>query len=221
MKDNFIFHTEYMEQIELLNMEQRGVLLTALICYQSQEDLPVMDAETRMCFAFIKARINKENEAYEEKCRKNAENGSLGGRPKKADGIKKNRTVLKETERFIEKPKKADIDIDNDIDNKEKVLPNGNTKKKAPQKFIPPTVEEVKNYANEKGYVNFSADRFCDFYESNGWMVGRNKMKDWKAAVRGWNARDRLDNKKSHATKFSNFEQRTDSLDELMRKGLL
>lgn len=52
-------------------------------------------------------------------------------------------------------------------------------------RFIPPTVEEVKEYCWER-MNNVDAQRFVDFYESKGWMVGKNKMKDWKAAVRNW-----------------------------------
>ena len=51
--------------------------------------------------------------------------------------------------------------------------------------FSPPTVEEVKKYIAERG-SKVDAERFVDFYTANGWMVGKNKMKDWKAAVRTW-----------------------------------
>ena len=51
--------------------------------------------------------------------------------------------------------------------------------------FVPPTLEEVNAYVSEKGYI-VDADRFVDYYTSNGWMVGKNKMKDWQAAVRSW-----------------------------------
>lgn len=53
------------------------------------------------------------------------------------------------------------------------------------KKFVKPTVEEVKEYCKSKGY-DINAEHFVDYYESNGWCVGRNKMKDWKAAVRTW-----------------------------------
>lgn len=57
------------------------------------------------------------------------------------------------------------------------------------QKFIPPTVEEVKAYCTErKNHVD--AERFVDFYASKGWIVGKTKMKDWKACVRTWEKRD-------------------------------
>ena len=51
--------------------------------------------------------------------------------------------------------------------------------------FVPPTVEEVQAYITEKGY-HISAEKFVDYYTANGWMVGKTKMKDWKAAVRNW-----------------------------------
>lgn len=56
---------------------------------------------------------------------------------------------------------------------------------KSSKRFIPPTLEEVKAYCRERKN-NVDADRFIDYYTSNGWQVGKNKMKDWKAAVRTW-----------------------------------
>lgn len=56
--------------------------------------------------------------------------------------------------------------------------------------FGPPTVEEVQAYCTERGN-SVDAEAFIDFYESKGWMIGKNKMKDWKAAVRTWEQSDR------------------------------
>lgn len=57
---------------------------------------------------------------------------------------------------------------------------------KAHKRFCPPTIEEVKAYVLESGYKDVDAERFFDFYASKGWFVGKNKMKDWRAAVRNW-----------------------------------
>lgn len=54
--------------------------------------------------------------------------------------------------------------------------------------FKPPTVEEVKAYCKERGN-GIDAERFVDWYESKGWLVGTNKMKSWKATVRTWESR--------------------------------
>lgn len=69
------------------------------------------------------------------------------------------------------------------ITNKNKNIEKENIPKK--EKFIPPTVEQVKNYCLEKGY-SVDAQNFVDFYESKGWMVGKNKMVNWKACVNTW-----------------------------------
>lgn len=53
------------------------------------------------------------------------------------------------------------------------------------KRFTPPTLEEVKAYCLERKN-NVDAERFIDYYTSNGWQVGKNKMRDWKAAVRTW-----------------------------------
>lgn len=54
--------------------------------------------------------------------------------------------------------------------------------------FVPPTVEEVRAYCRERSNT-VDAERFVDFYSAKGWMVGKNKMKDWKACVRTWEKR--------------------------------
>lgn len=51
--------------------------------------------------------------------------------------------------------------------------------------FKPPTVEEVAAYVKEKGY-SVDAEQFVAFYESKGWMIGKNKMQKWRAAVATW-----------------------------------
>ena len=56
--------------------------------------------------------------------------------------------------------------------------------------FMPPTVEEVRAYCKERKN-NIDAEAFVSFYESKGWMIGKNKMKDWKAAVRTWEQKDK------------------------------
>lgn len=71
----------------------------------------------------------------------------------------------------------------------EVATPPESTPKKKTSRFLPPTEEEVKQYCLESGYI-LDAQRFVDFYECKGWMVGKNKMKNWKAAVRTWVKKD-------------------------------
>jgi hypothetical protein len=71
------------------------------------------------------------------------------------------------------------------------------SKEKAPakpaqrsRKFIQPTLEEVKAYCSERG-KGVDPEQWYDHYQSNGWMVGKTHMKDWKAAVRTWEHRNK------------------------------
>ena len=75
----------------------------------------------------------------------------------------------------IEKEKEIDIDIDKE--------------KKPPKRYTAPSLEDVKEYCAERKN-NVDAERFIDYYTANGWKVGKNPMKDWKAAVRSWERND-------------------------------
>lgn len=57
------------------------------------------------------------------------------------------------------------------------------------KRFKKPSIEELQAYITEMGYT-FSANHFFDYYESNGWKVGRNGMKSWKAACANWQRRE-------------------------------
>ena len=62
-------------------------------------------------------------------------------------------------------------------------------KKRSSSTFVKPTFEECIAYAQEKGY-QWNIERFFNYYESNGWRVGQNPMKNWKAAMRTWNTKE-------------------------------
>ena len=78
---------------------------------------------------------------------------------------------------------------------------------KTAKRFCPPTLEEVKAYCAEKEY-NIDAERFIDFYASKGWFIGKNKMKDWQAAVRNWHKGSKADGGARTTTNNINDEWR-------------
>lgn len=109
----------------------------------------------------------------------------------------------------------VEIEIDKDIDKEKREIDKEKRTVKR-ERFTPPTLEELKAYAEEKGYKTFNAERFLSHYEANGWRVGKNPMKSWRAAVANWVARD---------TEFNNPRsptiagQRQDDLDALLASG--
>ncbi len=73
----------------------------------------------------------------------------------------------------------------------------GSVRKKKP--FRPPTEQEVAAYVRQRGSC-INPNRFVNHYTSNGWMVGKNKMVDWKAAVRTWEQNERNPSQQHHQT---------------------
>lgn len=100
--------------------------------------------------------------------------------------------------------------------NKEKI----NKRESVPErKIIPPTVDMVKAYCESRNN-NVDAETFCNFYESKGWYVGKNKMKDWQSAVRTWEKND--ESKRTNASTGSSAkrvtEQERSSVEEWIAK---
>lgn len=81
----------------------------------------------------------------------------------------------------------------------EKELEKSKSKRESKSKrFTPPTLEEVQAYCAERNN-NIDPQHFLDYYTSNGWLVGKNKMKDWKAAVRTWERNGYSSNKSNNS----------------------
>ena len=180
-----------------MSMDQRGELFTAILCYAAGEFVPELDAAADMAFSFIRERMDRDNAAYMEKVEKRREAGKLGGRPK-ANG-------------FSEKQNNPDtVPVTDTVPVIEK------ESKEKSMRFSPPTRQNVAEYCAEKGYSGFDVERFLDYYTSNGWMVGKNKMRDWKAAVRNWaRAGTAPKPKNTSGNKFNNFSQRDYDYDAL------
>lgn len=71
------------------------------------------------------------------------------------------------------------------------------------KRFYPPTLDEVKQYCEERNN-NIDPMAFIDFYSSKGWMIGKNRMKDWKAAVRTWE-RKRKEQSKAESSVYDEW----------------
>ena len=127
-KNSFVLYTDYINQIELLDIEQRGVLFTAIMYYSSGVELPEMDAVTAMAFSFIKSQLDKDLEKYNKTVESRKEAGKRGGRPsrkdnneaenqEKANGFSEKQAKAKKANGFSEKQakaKKPDNEYDND-----------------------------------------------------------------------------------------------------------
>lgn len=110
----------------------------------------------------------------------------------------------------IEKELEIEKEIELELDTKANKSP---TKAK---RFVKPTINEIQDYCIERNN-NVNAEHFFDYYESNGWKVGKNSMKDWQAAVRTWEKNSYTNTTKQ--TKKTNTEQTLDAIYKVMNES--
>ena len=82
-KKSFVLYTDYWQHFELLNVEERGEILTAIFDYVRTGEFPDLRGGVEMAFSFIRAQLDRDAEKYESICERNRKNGSKGGRPQK------------------------------------------------------------------------------------------------------------------------------------------
>ena len=118
--------------------------------------------------------------------------------------------ILKKSTPEIEIELEKDIEIEKEIHSSAK---STTTKRK---RFEKPTLSEIKEYCIERNN-NVDAQHFYDYYESNGWKVGKNSMKNWQAAVRTWEKNSYTNTTKQ--TKKTNTEQTLDAIYKVMNES--
>ena len=195
-KNSFILYTDYYEQLELLSMEQRGVLLTACMMFQLGRDLPEMDDFTKMAYLFISADMRRNNKKYEGIIEERKKAGRKGGFQKQANLANlANAKFAKQNKQSLANLADNDNENDNGNENdnekdKENVdvndtLPQTPSEGAESEGDSTPTLSDVISYCSERGNA-VDPEEFYDFYTSKGWLIGKTPMQDWKAAFRGW-----------------------------------
>ena len=91
-------------------------------------------------------------------------------------------------------------------------------KKNKREVFVKPNIDEVKLYISENSFV-INAEEFYDYYESNGWLVGKNKMKNWKSTVNNWNRKAEKNNYTKKEETSNPFIKRLKEIEKNERKA--
>lgn len=169
MRDSIILYRSLKEATKMLDLETRAKVYDAVMDYAFDGTEPNETGVVQAMFLMMKPIIDANNQRYE--------NGCKGGRPKN-----QTKTEIKPSKNQIETKVEPNKDKDKDVDKEKESV-----KKKVANAshFQKPTLEEVKAYCIERNN-GVDAERFMDYYTANGWKVGRNPMKDWKATVRNW-----------------------------------
>ena len=156
---------DWLEATKRLTAAEKGRLVDSLVSYansdENWEDFLVGNER------FVADEMRLKIDRFNEISAKRADAGSKGGKQTQANSSKRKQnqassSTITNTKTITKTNTKTSISI-----------------------FKPPTHEEVKAYCTERNN-NVDPDRFINFYTSNGWKVGKNSMKDWKAAVRTW-----------------------------------
>lgn len=199
-KKAFVLYKKYAKPISMMSDEQAGILLKSIFAYEDGNEIEIEDLAVSLLFQLIKEDLDDNNERYEEIRAKRIEAGRKGGRPRKeseseSEEANGSEEKAKKANGFSEKQTEAKKAVSVSVSVSDSILKEkDNTSyypKRKVENFIPPTVDEVKSYAQQMNYSGFNAESFVNFYQSKGWMVGKNKMKDWKAAVVGWQSRNK------------------------------
>ena len=172
----FLFYSsDFLTGTLLMSMEQKGKFIT-LLCIQHQKGHLSEKDMLHICGSydedvFTKFQKDEHGKFYnirleEEVDKRKAYSESRRNNRKKKEDM--NNTSLSYVEH-----------MENENENENLI------EKKKVARFQKPTIEQLKEYMSEQG-MNDIAENWLNHYEANGWMVGKVKMKDWKASVRTW-----------------------------------
>lgn len=129
--------------------------------------------------------------------------------------IETDRTNVQTNLRQISEKSPPEIEIEKEIKIEKEIDSSASTTTKR-KRFEKPTLSEIKEYCIERNN-NVDAQHFYDYYESNGWKVGKNSMKNWQAAVRTWEKNSYTNTTKQ--TKKTNTEQTLDAIYKVMNES--
>ena len=164
-KKSFLIYCDIIHTVEQLTDEQAGDLFKHILRYVNDLNPQSDSVITKIAFEPIRQALKRDLDKYETIRKRNSDNARMRWDATASSGIPND-------------TKNADSDIVIGIDSDKDI-------KKQRVVFEKPTLSELKTYMTEIG-MNDVSEKWFDYYESNGWLVGKNKMKNWRAAVRTW-----------------------------------
>ncbi len=183
----FYYYTDWAEQLLTVPADLRLKIDDAVKRYVLYGEEPTDREVLYSMFGLMRSQLDRDRISYAETC--NANRNNINERWKRVreaaaqddtneyDRIRKIRPYTNDTDKIRE-----DKIREKEKDTKKKIA----TKRAA---FVAPTRDALCAYLREKDLKNVNVDAFMGYYESNGWRVGKNPMKDWRATACRWNAR--------------------------------
>ncbi len=172
----FLFYSsDFLTGTLLMSMEQKGKFIT-LLCIQHQKGHLSEKDMLHICGSydedvFTKFQKDEQGKFYNIRLEEEVDKRKAYSESRR-NNRKKKEDVNNISSSYVQH-------MENENENEDLI------EKKKVARFQKPTIEQLKEYMREQG-MNDIAENWLNHYEANGWMVGKNKMKDWKASVRTW-----------------------------------
>lgn len=177
-EEGFVFRYVWAEELLKLPENLRGKINDAIQRFAVYGEEPEDDYLKYTMYAVIRSQIIRDREKYESTCEERRKAAMTRWHANDANAYDCNQMDANDANKINKERNKS---------SKEKE----SKKKSAPMRFAPPTLEEVREFIADNGYTLVNAEAFYNHYEAIGWKVGKNAMKDWHAAVRGWQSREK------------------------------
>ena len=188
-KTYILMYFDFIEATEGLSDEECGRLVKAMLAYARDGEVPeaALVGNERFLFPTFRLQLDRDSRAYETRVLQNAINGRKGGRPRKDENDEINPTVISETEKSQYKDKYKDKDEnkneDKDEDKEKECVSQGAC---APHT---PALDDVLDFCRDNG-LKTDPHTFWNHYQAVGWRAGGRPIRDWRAKLREWEARD-------------------------------
>jgi hypothetical protein len=172
----FLFYSsDFLTGTLLMSMEQKGKFIT-LLCIQHQKGHLSEKDMLHICGSydedvFTKFQKDEQGKFYNIRLEEEVDKRKAYSESRR-NNRKKKEDMNNTSSSYVEH-------MENENENEDLI------EKKKVARFQKPTIEQLKEYMTEQG-MNDIAENWLNHYEANGWMVGKVKMKDWKASVRTW-----------------------------------
>lgn len=174
--------SEYESVRKILTQAQKGDLLDALMNFgDTGETYTGDDPLVGMAFNIFSASISRIRDKYVERCERNKENARKRWEKRIAENAVAYDRIRSDAKQCESTETKTETQTETETE----------SVKKKRSVFLPPTVEEVSAYCQERRNT-INAEQFVNYYEARGWeLKPGQKMKDWKASVRTWESNQR------------------------------
>lgn len=173
---------DYLEEMAALNDAEFGRLTRALLIYSMTGEPIALCGNERFYAKRVMAQEDRFRASYDSQVASLSERGKAGAKAR-WENAKKAQACLSIASNAKDGNTETETNTETDTH-----PPTGGKGKGT--RFAPPSIQEVTDYCRERGN-GVDPERFVDFYAAKGWKVGNQPMKDWKAAVRTWEKREK------------------------------